>query len=349
MQVLPPTDAGIALAADHLRRGGVVGMPTETVYGLAAVAFDAAAIARVFAAKDRPLFDPLIAHVAPPDGPPLDALRGVADPSALGPLARRRLEALAALWPGPLTLVLPKDPAIPDLATAGLPTVGVRMPAHPVAERLIRAVGAPLVAPSANRFGAISPTTAAAVVAELDGRVPMVLDGGPCAVGLESAVVALDPDGGARLLRPGGLSREVLERAIGGPLSAGGDLREAPGQSASHYAPRKPLRLLPGPLDEVPDPVLRALGADGPVALLRVVGEPAAGAARLARAGVEVVAAEALAADGDLARAARRLFAALRELDAGPARVLLAEPAPHEHGLGHAIADRLRRAAAPRR
>lgn len=343
MQCLQPGPEGLAVAVAHLRASGILGMPTETVYGLAANAFDEHAVASVFAAKDRPLFDPLIAHVA--QAPASEAVARLVRLDALGPLARARFDALVGLWPGPLTLVLPRRIEVPDLVTAGLATVAVRMPDHPVAQALLRAFGGPLVAPSANRFGRISPTTVAAVRAELGDRVPYVLDGGPCAIGVESTVVAVDPDGAVRLLRPGGVTREELQALVGPIAEAGGGPHQSPGQGASHYAPRTPLVLLSGRLEGVSDDELAELGPE-PIALLRVTGSAEAGARRLAAAGLAVVEVVSLSEVGDLAEAARALFSTLRRLDAGPAVRLVAEPCVGEQGLAHAIRDRLRRAGA---
>ncbi|MCB9688754.1 MAG: threonylcarbamoyl-AMP synthase [Alphaproteobacteria bacterium] len=325
MIVLPPDESGIRIAADHLLAGGILGMPTETVYGLAAVVWRTDAIASVFAAKERPLFDPLIAHVVD-----VEQAWTVWDRDVLEAPAREAVERLtAALWPGPLTLVLPRREAVPDLATSGLPTAAVRSPDHPVARSLIAAVGEPLVAPSANRFGRVSPTTAEAVVAELGDRVPYVLDGGPCRVGLESTVLAIEPDGVPRLLRPGGVAAERVAELLGRPVRDGrGGAIEAPGQLASHYAPSVPLTL-----------VDRAEGELGRVSALL-----ASGSADRVRADGSVV---VLSEGGDAAEAARRLFAALRELD-GAGLPIVAERWPDRTGLGHAIADRLERAAARR-
>jgi L-threonylcarbamoyladenylate synthase len=306
MEVLAPTADQLARAAARLRAGEVVAIPTETVYGLAGAAFDERALARIFAAKDRPTFDPLIVHVLELDAP------GVVGP--LAPRQRAAAERLArAHWPGPLTLVLPRGPRVPDLATAGLPTVAVRSPRHPVARALVAAVG-PLAAPSANRFGRISPTSAADVVAELGDRVELVVDGGPCAVGLESTIVAVGEDGELTLLRPGGVA---VEARPGGP-----EVR-APGMLPSHYAPHKPLVFL---------------GASAPAGRVALLAFDPATAARVAAVRTEVLGL-------DLEAAARRLFAALRALDACDADVIVAEPCPSRAGLGHAIADRLERAA----
>lgn len=230
-----PDPAALAAAAAVLRRGGLVAVPTETVYGLGANALDAEAAARIFVAKDRPADNPLIVHVDS-----LDMARGlVADwPETAERLAR-------AFWPGPLTLVLPKSPRVPDLVTAGLPAVALRMPAHPVAQALIREAGLPIAAPSANRSGRPSPTDAAHVLADMDGRIDMILDGGPAAVGIESTVLSLlsDPP---MVLRPGGISLEQL-RAIDPRIGYGADHgKVSPGTRYRHYAPKAPVTRLHG-------------------------------------------------------------------------------------------------------
>ncbi len=303
-------------AARRLRAGELVAIPTETVYGLAANALDVEACLRIFAAKRRPSFDPLIVHV-----------RGFA---AVGDVAREVPPAAAelarAFWPGPLTLVLPRAAAVPDVVTSGLDTVAVRHPAHALTQRLLDALEFPLAAPSANPFGAISPTTPAHVVEGLGDAVAHVLDGGPCPVGVESTIVGWQ-DGRAVLHRPGGVPLEALEQVVG-PLvpAAAGPAPVAPGGLASHYAPRTPLEL--GALDD-----LLARHAGRCLGVLAFRQPRAAHACRV------------LSPTGDLSEAARTLFAALRELDAAGADLLLAEPVPDE-GLGRAINDRLRRAAA---
>jgi L-threonylcarbamoyladenylate synthase len=319
-RVLPAHEpAAIDEAAAVLRRGGLVAFPTETVYGLGADAFNPRAVARVFEVKARPSFDPLIVHLA--DAAELPRVSPTDDP---------RVPALAArFWPGPLTLVLPRRPEVPDLVTSGLDTVGVRVPAHPAALALIAAAGTPVAAPSANPFGYVSPTTAAHV-AELLGRaVDLVLDGGPCRVGVESTILSLA--GEPVILRPGGVPREALEEALGLRLEVGGPAERplAPGQLAKHYATRTLLRILPGRAGRAPE------GA-GRVGLLAW---RAAGAEGYA-------ATEVLAPDGSPETAAANLFAALRRLDASGLHLILAEPCD-ETGLGHAIMDRLRRAAGP--
>ena len=304
-------------AARLLAAGEVVGVPTETVYGLAANAFDPAAVARVFEVKRRPSFDPLIVHVRAPQA----ALEVAAH---LPPAAERLAEAF---WPGPLTMVLERRTPVPDLVTSGLPTVGVRCPRHPLIRELLGVLDFPLAAPSANRFGSISPTTAQHVLDQLGGEVPYVLDGGSCAVGVESTIVGFEGER-CLLYRPGGVPLEDLEDLVG-PLV---DARQSaptspvtPGMLPSHYAPRTPLEL--GDLDE-----LLERHAGRRLGILSFEREREAHACRV------------LSPRGDLSEAAQRLFAALRELDAGDADLLLAEPVP-DRGLGRAINDRLRRAA----
>jgi L-threonylcarbamoyladenylate synthase len=259
-------------------------------------------------------------------------LVGLVDLTQLSPLAGARVEALTdAFWPGPLTLVLPKLPVVPDLATAGLATVAVRAPLHPIARALLHELGEPLAAPSANRFGRISPTTVDDVASELADRIDWALDGGPCSVGVESTVVAVANDGRLTLLRPGGVPAAELAAVVGlelGRTQASEGAQVAPGMLASHYAPRTPVVLLPA-------------AVSGRVAVL--------GWQRLPQLhGAEVIAGDVLSAVGDPAEAARRLFRALRTLDASGAEVIAVELPPTEEGLCHAIRDRLQRAAAPR-
>ncbi|MGP9822000.1 L-threonylcarbamoyladenylate synthase [Salinarimonas sp. NSM] len=317
---LPAADpAAIADAAALLRAGALVAFPTETVYGLGADATDSAAVVRIYEAKQRPRFNPLIAHL-----PDVAAVEGQ---GVLDAPARRLAEAF---WPGPLTLVVPRAPGgdVCDVARAGLDTVALRVPAHPVAHALLVAAGRPIVAPSANRSGRVSPTAADHVLEDLDGRIAAVLDGGETPVGVESTIVAC-LDGTPRLLRPGGIPRAALEAVLGARIDAAqaeGGVR-APGMLASHYAPRARVRL---DVTEI---------RDGEAALLFGEGEPE-GCAR-------AVATLNLSARGDLAEAAARLFAALRRLDASGAATIAVAPIPAE-GLGEAIRDRLARAAAER-
>ncbi|MEJ1157872.1 L-threonylcarbamoyladenylate synthase [Prosthecomicrobium sp. N25] len=313
-------EAGIEAAVAALAAGGLVGLPTETVYGLAADATSGRAVARIYDAKGRPSFNPLISHV--------ESLEAAERHGVFGPAARRLAEAF---WPGPLTLVVPRRPGSPiaDLATAGLDTVGLRVPGNQVARALLARFGRPVAAPSANRSGRISPTSAEDVVAELGERVDVVLDDGPTPVGVESAIVACLGDD-LQLLRPGGVARADLERVAGMPLlsgSAGADPERplAPGLLASHYAPHARVRL-------------DATGVEPGEALLAFGPAPPPG---------EPVAMRNLSPSGDLAEAAANLFRHLRELDAAGAAGIAVVPIPAE-GLGEAIRDRLARAAAPR-
>jgi L-threonylcarbamoyladenylate synthase len=308
------TDRAIGEAAALLRRGALVAFPTETVYGLGGDATDARAVAAIFAAKDRPRFNPLIIHVAD---------RGAAEAIArFDPRAGRLAERF---WPGALTLVLPRRPDCPvaPLACAGLDTVALRVPSHPVALALLRAAGRPVAAPSANRSGRVSPTAAAHVAAELGGRVALILDGGPATIGVESTVLDLS-ETAPRLLRPGGVTAEALTALLGPLAAAGGDpvAPRGPGMLASHYAPSLPVRLAAA--DPRPGEALLAFGGDPPAGFAAV---------------------EWLSRDGDLAEAAANLFAALRRLDRPEFTGIAVMPIP-ETGLGLAINDRLRRAAA---
>ena len=314
MAVLEATQEAIAAAGAALRGGALVAFPTETVYGLGADASDGRAVAAIFAAKGRPRFNPLIVHVADVDCA-----------ERLGSLTDSGRQLAAAFWPGALTLVVAKQPRcrVADLATAGLATVALRVPAHPIAQALLRAADRPVAAPSANRSGHVSATTAAHVAADLGESVSLILDGGPTPIGLESTVVdATGPE--PLILRLGGLARESLERILSRPLALA---RGEPGRPASpgmltrHYAPATKLRL-----DAVKVRDGEALLAFGPVV-------PEHGAATVN-----------LSPSGDLVEAAANLFSALRELDAAGAQAIAVMPIPHA-GLGEAINDRLQRAA----
>jgi L-threonylcarbamoyladenylate synthase len=317
---LGPDAAGLARAAELLAAGRLVAFPTETVYGLGADGRDDAAVARLYAAKERPRFNPLIAHLAD-----VGAARreGVFDAAA---------EALAAaFWPGPLTLVLPAAPtcSVCHLARAGLDSVALRVPSHELARPLLQAAGFPVVAPSANRSGRISPTEAAHVLSELDGRIDAVVEGGPTRVGIESTIVScLGPV--PMLLRPGGVAREAIEAVLRAPLAAPGPSGAkpvAPGALASHYAPHALVRLEADAIQP------------GEAALLFGAAQPP---------GLEgAVTALNLSPAGDLAEAAAHLFGHLRRLDASGAKTIAVAPIP-AHGLGEGINDRLQRAAAER-
>lgn len=312
--IMAATSENIAQAATLLRQGLLVAFATETVYGLGGDATSDSSVAAIFAAKNRPDFNPLISHVA--------------DVEAVARLAEMddRARALAArFWPGPLTLVLPRRAGSPVslLATAGLYSIAVRIPDHPLALALLRQAGIPVAAPSANPSGGVSPTTAAHVAQGLDGKLAMVLDGGPCRVGVESTVLDLTTDS-ATLLRPGGVTLEQLRECLGSPIAMAQGHAEtgpkSPGMLASHYAPGLPVRLNAdrAGADE-------ALLGFGPVADATL----------------------SLSPNGDLTEAAANLFAMLRALDRPPFRGIAVSPIP-QRGLGLAINDRLRRAAAPR-
>jgi L-threonylcarbamoyladenylate synthase len=306
--------AAIAEGARLLRAGELVALPTETVYGIGADATNGLAVARIFEAKGRPAFNPLISHV-----PDLAAAERLA---ALTPLARRLAEAL---WPGALTLVLERraDCPVSELATAGLDTIAVRAPDHPVAQALLAAAGVPIAAPSANRSGHVSPTLAEHVEADLGAGVALILDAGPTGIGLESTVVDATGERPV-LLRPGGVTREEIERVAGAAVAdaAEQDRPSSPGRLASHYAPRASVRL--GATDVRPGEALLAFGSVVPRSHGPTIN---------------------LSPSGDLREAAANLFAALRRLDACGAHAIAVMPIP-ETGLGEAINDRLRRAAA---
>jgi L-threonylcarbamoyladenylate synthase len=322
-RVVPADAASVADAARVLAAGGLVAFPTETVYGLGADATNGQAVARLYQAKGRPAFNPLIAHV-------LDRRAALAL-ARLGPEAER---LAAAFWPGPLTLVLPKatDCPVAELATAGLDTIAVRVPSHGVARDILNAFGRPVVAPSANRSGHVSPTTAEHVQADLSGRIDLIIDGGATPVGVESTIVAcLDK---SVLLRPGGVPRAAIEQTLGRKLgdaaadaSNDDDAPLAPGMLASHYAPRTRLRLNISHV--APDEALLAFGpalADGSERSKKILN---------------------LSARGDLVEAAANLFSHLRALDAAGGSAIAVMPIPAD-GLGEAINDRLARAAAER-
>jgi L-threonylcarbamoyladenylate synthase len=315
--------AAVGDAVRCLKAGGLVAFPTETVYGLGADATNAHAIAWLYDAKGRPAFNPLISHVT--------------DATAARVLARFDADAAklaAAFWPGPLTLVLPKADGCPvaDLATAGLDSIAVRVPHHDVAQKILAAFGRPIAAPSANRSGHVSPTTAAHVLADLRGRIELIVDGGATPVGVESTIVACLNK--PMLLRPGGVPREAIENTLGHPLAnspleaaAADDVPLAPGMLASHYAPRTPLRL----------DARNVAAGESLLAFGMALPEGAANATFVLN----------LSERGDLIEAAANLFSHLRALDTSGATTIAVMPIRHG-GLGDAINDRLKRAAAPR-
>jgi L-threonylcarbamoyladenylate synthase len=313
-EISSATPEAIARAAALLRAGRLVAFPTETVYGLGGDATNERAVAEIFAAKGRPRFNPMIVHVAE-----------LARAEALAVFNDRARRAAARFWPGPLTLVLRRryGSRLSLLACAGLDTVAIRVPCHPVTQALLRETGRPLAAPSANRSGRVSPTEALHVAAEFGGCIALIIDGGPAQVGIESTVLDLSGEAPA-LLRPGGVTVEQLTEFLGPIAEPGADFPRSPGMLPSHYAPSLPLRL--EAVDGRPDQALLAFGPDAPPGFAEVLW---------------------LSRSGDLAEAATNLFAMLRRLDRPPFAGIAVMPIP-ERGLGCAINDRLRRAAAPR-
>lgn len=331
---LPPElHHAVEEAVRLLRAGDVVALPTETVYGLAADALNPAAVAKIFEAKERPTFDPLIVHL--PDKKQLDTVADV--PPEIQKVV---IQLIERFWPGPLTLVLPKKACVPDLVTAGLPTVAVRVSSNPIFKRIIQSLNKPIAAPSANRFGAISPTSASAVFAELDGRIPLIVDGGACMHGLESTIIKIEPGSPKpiiTILRPGPITQEDLKvygRIQRVTRTVIDEATEAPGQLASHYAPRTPLRLLSKPSDFTPVEGKRYV-------LMSYRGEEKDGYLDLADFEEIMVLSPG---NGKLPEAAVRFFYVLRALDKLGADEIIAEPM-FEHGMGAAMMDKLRRAS----
>jgi L-threonylcarbamoyladenylate synthase len=331
----PDTKEAVSESIRLLQAGEVVALPTETVYGLAADALNPTAVAKIFEAKERPTFDPLIVHL-----PHKKDLAMVADvPPDINAVLQKITDRF---WPGPLTIILPKKDIVPDLVTAGLPTVAVRVSANSLFKKVAQGLGRPIAAPSANRFGSISPTSAAAVQAELDGRIPLIIDAGATMHGLESTIIKIEPGSPKAtitILRPGPVTAEDLK--LYGKVktltrSVVDEATEAPGQLASHYAPKTPLRLFESPSDFIPDPAKR-------YALMSYRGEAKDGYINLTD-WVEVMMLSP--GKGKLPEAAVRFFHALRQLDELGVDEIIAEAIP-ERGLGVAIMERLRRAATP--
>jgi len=324
----------VSAACELLQQGEIVALPTETVYGLAADAFNPDAVAKVFAAKERPSFDPLIVHIAS---------RGDLKNVAIVPeeILDTVNKLTAAFWPGPLTIILPKHPDVPDIVTSGLPTVAVRQSAHPIFRAVNKALGRPIAAPSANRFGRISPTSASAVSKELDGKIPLIVDAGACAEGVESTIISIEPREGKKpvfkLHRAGPVTKEQLQDygRVEKAREVSNEAPQAPGQLASHYAPLTPLILLEKPEDFEPVEGKR-------YGLLSYRGEDDSPYIDLHD--WEMV--ESLSpGSGKLAEAAIRLFYVMRLMDEAGLDAIIAEPVS-ETGLGVAIMDRLRRASA---
>lgn len=326
-RTLAPTRQNIARLARAIRRGELVAVPTETVYGLAADALNPSACRAIFRAKGRPLTDPLIVHIRT-----LRELRFISEVPVEATILARKF------WPGPLTLVLPRKPTVPDIVAAGGPTVAVRMPAHPVIRKLLRAAGRPLAAPSANPFGRLSPTTASHVESGLGDRIAWILDGGPCGVGVESTIVDLSSPAHPCILRPGGISASAISRALGRRVrvfhgaAKANSAQRAPGMLKQHYSPRTPLVIH----RRLTAASVRAGGADEAFLFF-------------AKPSTAVFASHPhvfwLSERGTHTAAARRLFVVLHDLDARGFAAIHAELAPSAHD-GAAINDRLRRAAA---
>lgn len=372
---------GLDQAIAFLDAGELVAIPTETVYGLAAVATDANAVAGIFAAKERPEFDPLIVHVPrawQSCAQLIDA--GIFAGDKMGPRQQLVIDTLIqAFWPGPLTIVAPKAPGIPDIVTSGLDTVGVRMPDHPVTQVLLQRIAKPLAAPSANRFGRISPTAADHVVSELNGRIAAVIDGGPCSIGLESTIVAVAANGDLTILRPGGAEVEAIEDAVHRAPSLSDitvktltqadastsnttpgkpAIVAAPGMLESHYAPEKKMLLLPSgttkslhardeqTIKNLRQKVTELVPDFVNVGVVMTHGQPEILKNIFESAlGVPAIVAS-LSPKGDMVEAARNLFAALRRMDeTDNLSVIIAEQCPESTGLGYAINDRLNRAS----
>lgn len=316
-----------------LKEGEVVALPTETVYGLAANALDAHAVAKIFEAKERPTFDPLIVHL--PTKTHLDLVADV--PPEIAQTVKQLTERF---WPGALTILLPKKPIVPDIVTAGLPTVAVRVSSNAIFKRIICALDKPLAAPSANRFGSISPTSASAVLAELDARIHLIIDGGASLYGLESTIIKIEPGSPKPLItivRPGPLTPDDLKpygKVKVATRTVLDEATEAPGQLASHYAPRTPLRLLSRPSDFIPEEGKR-------YALMSYRGEEKDGYLNLCEWEEVMMLSPG---NGKLPEAAVRFFHILRRLDELGVDEIIAEPL-HEHGMGIAMMDKLRRAS----
>lgn len=327
-----------------------MGLPTETVYGLAGVATNEVAVACIFSAKERPSFDPLIVHVHETDLR-FHADSGLIDIALLGSKARERARILCEkFWPGPLTLVLPVGPRVPGIVTSGLDTVALRSPRHPDFRAVLAELGSPLAAPSANRFGQVSPTRAGHVVDELDGRIPFVLDGGPSHVGVESTVLRIEPEGQVTLLRTGATPIESIETAIDEPcMTPSKEDLSSPGRLKSHYSPATPLYLLPQALEDLDASraaeLTQRLDITQPIGLILFDECSGRTAGQIEKMFGRSVVVSVASATHDDREAARNLFRVMRELDRSKVVAILSEPVHRKDGLWPAIAERLLRAA----
>lgn len=369
-KILAPTLENLKFVSEALQNNEIIGMPTETVYGLAANARSPLAIARVFQAKSRPYFDPLIVHLGL-EGNCVSALAEMKliDSAQLSPEQRKKIDRMIKkFWPGPLTLILPKHPDIPDLVSSGLPQVGLRMPTHQIAQSLIHFAGFPLAAPSANRFGKISPTSAEAVQEELGDRIDWILDGGTCEIGLESTIVTIPSESQIEILRPGKVTQAELEEVLEVPISIktinashlSKEVEEkeslkSPGLLESHYAPSKPCYLLPCSDDKltIHSFSLNDLHLNVPIPLQdKEVGYLLQ--SNRSKSWIKTVCHEmnirpqirVLSETGNLVESAQNLFKFMREMDSSEVEVILVEPCESEQGLGRAIQDRILRATA---
>lgn len=349
-----PDVKGLELAKQLLTKGDCIGMPTETVYGLAGNAFDETAVLRTFTIKERPLFDPLIVHISE-NCDSIEKLSdaGVIDMNLMSRIERQKVTSLMqAFWPGPLTLLLPRGPKIGDFVTSGLPTVGVRVPAHPAAQALLKLLPFPLSAPSANRFGRVSPTTAQDVVDEFGAKVPLVLDGGRCGLGVESTVLQVSSEGRAHILRPGSLSRERLAEVLGQEVKVASNPGAAlpgasPGQMENHYAPSIPLFFAASPSAQE---FLKKGDASKKISAAFIhcdtAGNTDQALKKLSASPVLRITFETfLSKTSDDLEAARNLFHALRQAERSTAEVIFCDGTIRTNGLWPAIADRLRKAS----
>ena len=319
-KIYPANSENIEMAAAAIRSGGIAAFPTETVYGLGGSAFNPKAIAKIFEVKKRPFFDPLIVHIAD-----IKTLKELTQDAG-----KYLMELSKNFWPGPLTVVVPRSKAVPDIVTSGLPTVAIRMPSHPVALELIRRTGLPIAAPSANPFGGLSPTRAEHVLEGLGKNIEIILDGGPCEIGIESTIIKIENER-TTLLRHGGLPVEEIQKITGAINTANDTITEAPGMLPYHYAPLKPLKIFASPKD---------MDFHDKEAAFLFFKEPDDGFADF----LDKERLAVMSSTGDLKEAAANIFHCLHKLDASSAKKIYAEAVPEE-GLGLAVMDRLIKAS----
>lgn len=353
-EILKSSPQNILKVVASLQNDEVVALPTETVYGLAGRTFSESALEKIFLAKERPLFDPLIAHFPKQmnESPWKSLLKaGLVDTGKISQSAQQKLEVLAnKFWPGPLTLVLPKSTRVPDMATSGLSSVGVRCPAHPLFQEVLLKLQEPLSAPSANRFGRISPTLAQHVYEELNQRISSILDGGPCSIGVESTILGLEENDQFVVYRPGGLPLEDIEAVLGQKVSSRlhSEAPVAPGMLKNHYAPAKPFYLFDGKIEslapEILEDIRQKITQGKKMGILLAVGDDTRVPSNLKNQTLLTV--KILSPWGSAQEAAKNLFQYLREIDQMNVDFILAEQWPHNDGLGFALRDRMSRASA---